>query len=298
VRHVRMLGLALAAMLTMSALTLTFASSALAKKSLWNKMDECPFGAKVMTPGGEAETHFCLFGEAGPESFFQAGKVTVHFVKPIDLYGGVAEDPENSEANTYVPPLNNVQISKEAEPGPSLTEGIDAEKLEEPEKARYEAYLASGKSTSTTETIELAKENIFVDFTPFFSENGESFGFPVLIHIKNPFLGKTCYDGSTAEPINVPYTTGETSPPPPNTPIRGGIGNEGEPEEGLLNAEAILVNNEYAAPGVKGCGVNGGADAAVDAGLGLPSPAGSNTTELIGLLWTSTVHQTEKHVHQ
>lgn len=293
-----MLGLALAAVLTMSALTLSFASSALAKKSLWTKMNECPIGAKVMTPGGEAETHFCLFGEAGPESFFQAGKVTVHFVKPIDLYGGVAEEPDGGEANTWVPPLNNVQISKEAEPGPSLTEGIEAEKLEEPEKKRYEKYLASGKSTATTETIELAKEAIFVDFTPFFAENGESFGFPVLIHIKNPFLGNSCYDGSTVEPINVPYTTGETSPPPPNTPIRGGIGNEGEPELGLLNAEATLVNNEYAAPGVHGCGVNGGADAAVNAGLGLPSPAGSNTTELIGLLWTSTVHQTEKHIHQ
>ena len=295
-RHVRMLGLALAAIFTMSALMLSFAPSALAKKSLWKKMEECPFGAKVMTPGGEAETHFCLFGEAGPESYFQAGKVTIHFVKPIDLYGGVAEEPDGGEANTYVPPLNNVEISKEAEPAPSLTEGIDAEKLEEPEKARYEEYIASGKSTKTTETIEVAKEGIFVDFTPFFAENGESFGFPVMIHIKNPFLGKNCYDGSTAEPINVPYTTGETDPPPPNTPIEGGIGDEGEPELGLLNAEATLVDNEYAAPGVQNCGVNGGADAAIDGGLGLPSPAGSNTTELIGLLWTSTVNQTEKHI--
>ena len=297
-RRVRMLGLALAAILTMSAVTLSFASSALAKKSLWTKMSECPIGAKVMTPGGEAETHFCLFGEAGPESYYQAGKVTIHFGKPVDLFGGIAEDPETTEANTYVPPLNNVQISKEAEPGPSLTEGIDAEKLEEPEKQRYEAYIAAGKSTKTTETIELAKESIFVSFTPFFGENGESFGFSVLIHIQNGFLGKTCYDGSTVEPINVGYTTGETNPPPPNTPIAGGIGEEHEPEVGLLNAEATLVNNEYAAPGVKGCGVNGGADAAVDAGLGLPSPAGSNTTKLIGTLWTATVNQTEKHIQQ
>lgn len=291
-----MLGLCLAAVFAMSALTLSFASSALAKKSLWNKMDECPFGAKVMTPGGEAETHFCLFGEAGPESYFQAGKVTIHFVKPIDLYGGVAEDPENAEANTYVRPLNNVQISKEAEPGPSLTEGVNAEKLAEPEKARYEAYLASGRSTATTETIEVADEGIFVSFSPFFGEHGESFGFPVMIHIKNPFLGKGCYDGSTAEPIDVPYTTGETNPPAPNTPIEGGIGEEHEPEPDLVNAEAKLVDNEYAAPGVQGCGVNGGADGAIDAGLGLPSPAGTNATELIGLLWTSTVTQTEKHI--
>jgi hypothetical protein len=297
VRHVRILGCCLVAAFALSALTLSFASSALAKKNLWTKMDECPIGAKVMTPGGEAGTHFCLFGEAGPESYFQAGKVTIHFVKPVDLYGGVAEDPETNEANTYVPPRNNVQITKEAEPAPSLTEGIDAEKLVEPEKQRYENYIAAGKSTKVTETIELAKESIFVNFTPFFGEHGESFGFSVLIHITNPFLGKSCYDGSTVEPIDVPFTTGETSPPPPNTPIKGGIGNEGEPEPDLVNAETTLVDNEYAAPGVSGCGVNGGADAALDEGLGLPSPAGTNTTELIGLLWTSTTKRVEEHVH-
>ena len=292
-----MLGLSLMALLAMSALMLSVASSALAKKSAWARFDECPFGATAMTPGGPAPTHFCLYGEAGPESFFQAGKVTIHFTKPIQLSGGIAEDPENNEANTYIPPRNNVQITKEAEPGPSLTEGIDAEALAEPEKARYEQYVASGKPTKTTETIELAKEDIFVDLTPFFGEHGESFGFSVLIHIQNRFLGKSCYVGSTVSPIDVPFTTGETSPPPPNTPIRGEVGEEfGEEESIILSAFAVLVDNEYAAPGVSGCGINGGADAGLDAGLGLPSAAGNNTTELIGKLYTVTAHQAEKHV--
>ena len=176
-------------------------------------------------------------------------------------------------------------ISKEAEPAPSLTEGLNAENLAEPEKKRYEEYIASGKSTKATETVELASPNLFLSLHNLFSENGPTFRFSIMIHIQNPFLGKACYDGSTVAPIEVPFTTGTTSPPPPNTPITGRLGNEGEPEPDLENAETTLVNNEYAAPGVSGCGINGGADAALNAGLGLPSPAGNNTTELIGLLW-------------
>jgi hypothetical protein len=298
VRHVRMLRLALAVVFAMSALTLNFASSAIAKKSPWAKFEQCPFGAKVVTPQGEKGPQFCFFGEAGKESFFQAGKVTVHFVKPIDLRGALAEYEENGERiNPFIAPRNNELITKEAEPGPSLTEGIDAEKLEEPEKKRYEEYVAAGKSTKTTETIELAKPNIFVSLRKFFSEVGPSFSFSVLIHIQNPFLGKTCLDGSTVTPIEVPFTTGETAPPPPNTPIRGAIGAEFEEEELIDGAEATLVDNEYAAPGVTGCGVNGGADAALNAGLGLPSPAGSNTTELIGRLYVASAKRTEEHIH-
>jgi hypothetical protein len=293
-----MLRLCLVAVFAMGVATLSIASPALAKKSLWSKMEECPFGAKVVAPNGEeVPTHFCTFGEAGPESFYQAGKVTIHFVKPVDLYGGIAEVPGAApgQEDIFITPRNGVSISKEAEPGPSLTE-LDAEDLAEPEKARYEKYLASGKSTATTETVELAKPNLFLSLHDLFAESGPTFGFSIMIHIQNPFLGKECYDGTTVTPIEVPFTTGTTSPPLPNTPIEGEVGEEGEPEPDLDNAVAKLVDNEYAAPGVSDCGVNGGADAAVDAGLGLPSPAGNNTTELIGKLWITTATQAEKHI--
>jgi hypothetical protein len=108
--------------------------------------------------------------------------------------------------------------------------------------------------------------------------------FPIMVHISNPFLGERCYDGTTIEPIVVTFTTGETSPEPPNTPIHGFAGTQETFGEGSVIEvqKARLVNNSYAAPGVEGCGYEGHADQAVDAGLGLPSPAGSNTTVLIG----------------
>ena len=96
----------------------------------------------------------CIFGEAGGESFFQAGKVTVHFVKPVLLSLGFEENEETG-ALVVLGARNGQTISKEAEPGPDLTE-IDTEALPEGEKVRYEEYIANGGSTKTTETIELA----------------------------------------------------------------------------------------------------------------------------------------------
>jgi hypothetical protein len=294
VRHVRMLGLCLVAVFASSATTLAVASPALALKTgpegAFEKFNECPLNAP--------ELNGCIHGEAGKESFFQAGKVTVTFKKPVLLEIGFREN----EAGEFsvVGARNGNSISKEAEPAPSLTEALVAEKLEEPEKKRYEAYIAAGKSTKTTETIELAvpASEIFLSENNLLLEANEGFGFSVMIHIQNGFLGKNCYDGTTVEPIEVPFTTGETHPEPPNTPIHGFLGKLSSESKGeiLIIAGQKLVNNEYAVPGVSGCGIGGGADAALNAGLGLPSPAGSNTTELVGNLWQTGAETAREHL--
>jgi hypothetical protein len=285
VRHVRMLGLCLGALFAVSAFV---AGPAMAKKAVneWEKFADCPAGYPPVRAGLGA-VQACITGEAGPESFFQAGKVTVTFVKPIKLNGGFEENEETGELQ-WIGARFGDTISKEAEPGPALNEAINPELLPEAERARYEAYIAAGRSTKTTATIELAKpaKDIYLNEANLIGEEGEAFGFPVMIHLSNKFLGKKCYVGSTVEPIEVPFTTGATAPEPPNTPIHGTLGSISVKGEGTiltLNG-TVLVNNEYAAPGVQGCGVNGGANAAIDAGLGLPSPAGSNTTQLVGNL--------------
>lgn len=282
------------------ALGVVGAGPALAKKAPANeyeKFADCPAGLPPVGPGFGA-VQACITGEAGKESFFQAGKVTVKFVKPIGLNGGFEEQQETEQLQFIGSRFGNT-ITTEAEPAPSLTEGVDAELLSEPEKARYEAYLAAGKSTKVTATIELAKPatDIYLNEANLLGEEGETFGFPVMIHLSNAFLGKHCYVGSTVEPIEVPFTTGETSPEPPNTPIHGSIGNIMVNSEGtILTLENTkLVNNSYAAPGVQGCGINSGADAAINGGLGLPSPAGSNTTELIGHLSQAGSARVEEH---
>jgi hypothetical protein len=241
-------------------------------------------------PTAEPKVNGCLYGVAGPESFYQAGKVTVHFVKPVVLQGGTFRE-EEPFIKHMAGALNKQTIVPVAEPTESLNEGIDAELLPEPEKKRYEEYIAKGGSTKVTATTELAgpAENIVVNTKSTLEESNESenapaFTFQVMIHLKNKFLGEGCYVGTPYEPVVVPFYTGETSPPAPNVPIKGHAGTLTTFAEGsvALVSGARLVNNSYPSPGVHGCGVYGKADAALNAGLGLPSPAGSNTTELVG----------------
>ena len=54
------------------------------------------------------------------------------------------------------------------------------------------------------------------------------------------------------------------------------------------NLTDTLVNASFASPGVEGCGVGGGADAAIDSALGYPSPSGQNLTILNGTLTLTT----------
>lgn len=297
-RHLRMLGICMAAILAVSGIA---ASGALAKKSreanVWEKFNECPWNAEPFEPGDSSDDS-CVYGEAGPESFFQAGKVTVHFKKPVILRGGLEETAEGHFQ--WIGARYGDTISPEAEPAPSLTEGVDAELLPPAEKARYEAYLAGGGKTKVTATIELAKAPtsiILKEGNLIEENNAPAFIFPVEIHLSNKFLGTHCYVGNYQEPVIVPFTTGETAPEPPNTPIHGHAGELHFSEEGTyLELRGVrLVNNEYAAPGVQGCGVNSEADAAINAALGLPSPAGSNTTELIGNLFEANAKSAQEH---
>jgi hypothetical protein len=188
------------------------------------------------------------------------------------------------------PAANGVTIVPVAEPTESLTEGIDAELLPEKEKKRYEEYLAGGGSTAVTATTELAgpADEIIIGTGSTLEEFNESTGypgfkFPVMIHLKNKFLGEGCYVGSTAEPIVIAFYTGETNPPAPNKPIHGAQEGLSSHAEGIIaDDRATEVNNSYASPGVHGCGAEYGADQALDAGLGLPSPAGTNVSVLKG----------------
>src|SRR6185312_9408680 len=75
-------------------------------------------------------------------------------------------------------------------------------------------------------------------------------------HLENPFLGKSCYVGSSGSPVTWNLTSGTTSPPAPNKPITGTVGEVQFLEEGsILEAKgAKLVDNAWSAPGASGCG--------------------------------------------
>jgi len=115
-------------------------------------------------------------------------------------------------------------------------------------------------------------------------QEGTGLQLPVKVHLINPTLGASCYIGSDSDPAVLSLTTGTTSPPPPNTPISGTFADL-EFNDAFTNitiGDLGLVDNAFSAPVANGCGSGGNLDAAVNAIVGLPSPAGKNTAILNG----------------
>jgi hypothetical protein len=139
----------------------------------------------------------------------------------------------------------------------------------------------SEKALKLYATIELAGTPGSVQELPF--------TVPVKVHLESQLLGKTCYVGSNANPIQLALTFGTTSPPPPNKPITGKEPEEQRPEAGrpavFVAANGIFVDNAYAVPGATGCLLEAGSkkiaiDSVVNAVYGLPAAAGTNEAVL------------------
>jgi hypothetical protein len=109
---------------------------------------------------------------------------------------------------------------------------------------------------------------------------------PVKVKLDNPLLGSECYIGSNTEPITLKLTTGKTNPPAPNKTIKGSVGELTTRAEGriLVVKNNSLVDNSFSAPGTNGCGLFGLLDPILNAALGVPSKAGTNTAILNGTL--------------
>jgi len=101
---------------------------------------------------------------------------------------------------------------------------------------------------------------------------------PVKVKLDNPLLGSSCYIGTNSNPVRVNLTTGTTSPPPPNRPISGRLGELAfdETTGALILRDTVNVDNAFAIPGASGCGLLGILNPVVNLKLGLPSAAGNN----------------------
>lgn len=118
--------------------------------------------------------------------------------------------------------------------------------------------------------------------TPF---GGDGINLPVKIHLINPVIGNSCYIGSNANPINLHLITGETTPPPPNKPIKGKIPTFEFDELGIIhNEDGIYVDNAFGVPGATGCTIKLfgllpiNMNPLVNLQAGLPAAAGTNET--------------------
>jgi hypothetical protein len=118
----------------------------------------------------------------------------------------------------------------------------------------------------------------------------ESFLVPVKLHLESPLLGKGCYIGSSASPIDLNLTVGATNPPAPNMPISGHPTSPQEPEasrpEVTRGEGGLFVDNAYAVPAASGCQLQIGGftllplDNLINSAYKLPAAAGTNESML------------------
>jgi hypothetical protein len=251
-------------------------------------------------PLGDASLSACLAAKTETGEFV-AGSQAVPITAPITLQGGFTENEETG-ALTFV----GAEGADTLTPVPQKVPGglLGLVKCNEVSNEFLRAvceWVFENKYTGVNATTELAApaSSIGLNEGNLLGEEGTALSLPVKVHLENPLLGSECYIGSNASPIILNLTTGTTSPPAPNKPIKGSVGKVEVNSEGtiLTLSKNSLVNNSFAAPGVSGCGESLSflLDPIVDAKLGLPAAAGHNTAILNGTLHQSGAARVREH---
>ena len=288
-------GRVLVALLIAALAALALSSSAQAKLTgAFTRFAQCPYT--------NAEVETCLFSvtESGEVVL---GSKKVPIVNPVTLQGGAKEFNEKEEFQQFVAASNGVTLSKTPQPVPGGLAGlVNCKEISEP-FLRFACELAFENGlTGLNATLELSKPASEIRLNQFHiaAEEGVGLKLPVKVHLENPFLGSSCYVGSSSSPINWNLTTGATNPPGPNKSISG-FGGEGKFLEGARIIELKnnkLVDNAWAAPGASGCGgflVELALDPIINLAAGLPAEAGHNTAILKGTVSTTTAAAVNKN---
>lgn len=243
------------------------------------QFNECPLNDEAVFG--------CIYSESSG-GYFEMGAKTVPLVNPVVLQGGLEFDESHKEH--FVGAENGETLVKVPQPVPGGLLGIEAPKW-------WPIWLQSWFNNAINEgftgvyaTVELAgpASGISINLINLVFEKGTAISLPVKIKLDNPLLGSNCYIGSDSSPVVIDFTSGETSPPPPNEPIHGSAGTAEKNEAGTIFtlSGGALLNNSFAAPGASGCGglFSFFIDPLVNSIVGLPSPAGTNTAVLEGTL--------------
>ncbi len=244
-------------------------------------------------PLSRATLFGCVYSESNG-GYFQIGKKNTPLVNTVILQGGIEPKVGGEPGEfSFFGAENGDTLSKTPQPVPGGLLGIEA-------PAWWPKFLRdlfnetiNNGFTGVQATVELAAPatSIKINTLNILLEQGIALSLPVKIKLSNPFLGNNCYVGSNSKPIVIDFTSGETSPPPPNKPIKGSAGTLTVNGTGTLItlSGGSLVNNSFAAPGANGCGglFSFLVDPFVNSIVGLPSPAGTNAAVLQGKLQTA-----------
>jgi hypothetical protein len=255
------------------------------------KFNQCP----STTPG----VVHCLYSVTNSGEIV-LGTKTTKIEHPVTLQGGYSE--ENAEGfSTFYAASNGETLTKAAQNVPGGLLGIVPPESSPPLVKLLSKFFFENSITGVTATLELAKPASEIKLSNFnlLVEEGTALYLPVKVHLQNPFLGSSCYVGSSSSPIIWPLTTGPTSPPEPNKSITGkpGFVELKDNFELAQLTENTLVENAWSAPAATGCGgiISFLVDPVIDSMIGLPSASGHNTAILNNTIDTATVGSVNAH---
>ena len=280
----------------------------------------CPL-KEMKELGASPESSLCNFNETtggevkiGETSVPINSGVNEH--KTLTLEGGAIEtgNPENEREFFLLPGANGQSFSKtELDVPGGLADIVNCNLIkgeglwEKFERGACKVFFESGplEVTATTESVATATDPAILNLRALGLERNESaVHLPVRIHLKNTFLGSSCYIGSEKEPITLNLTTGATSPKSPNKSIKGKTGRAETPKEEkegkvltyLRFTENSLVDNAFSVPKAEGCGefFSFIIDPVIDEKLKLPSADGNNTAILNGTLNVTSAENIEE----
>ena len=288
-KHPKSRGAVCTAMLSAILASLLLAGSASAKLTgEFTKFQYCPYTT--------ATVERCMVAiTTGGEVVLGTKKVTIE--KEVTLQGGYTEPAESGPEEGYAKffaATNGITLSKAAQNVPGGLLGIVPEEKSPALVKALIKFFFENKLTGVTSTLELANSasDIRVNESHLAEGVGVALKLPVKVHLENPFLGKSCFVGSSGSPIKFELSAGVTSPPGPNKSISGKTG-EVEFLEGariLRLSGNELVDNAWSAPAASGCGgiLSFLVNPIINGQIGLPSAAGKNTAVLKNTVLTTT----------
>ncbi|HSZ68917.1 MAG TPA: hypothetical protein VK756_01010 [Solirubrobacteraceae bacterium] len=266
-------------------------AAALAHSGEFAKFNYCP-----STTTGVAH---CLISVTNSGEII-LGKKTTPIVNPVTLQGGYSE--ENSENfSTFYAATNGITLSKTKEPVPGGLLGIVPPESSPPLVKLLSKFFFENELTGINAVLELAKpaSEIKLSNLNLELEEGIALKLPVKVHLENPFLGSSCYVGSSTSPLIWNLTTGVTNPLAPNKAISGKAGfvEIKEKFEIVQLNENSLVENAWSAPAASGCGgvLSFLVDPIIDTEIGLPATDGNNTAILNNTIDSATVGSVNAH---
>lgn len=228
--------------------TLGLAGTASAKLTgEFTKFQQCPWT--------NSEVKRCIYSlTTGGEVVLGNKKVPIE--KPVLLQGGYGVAV--SQFSKFYAATNGITLSKAAQTLPGGLLGIVPPEKSSALVKALSKFFFENALTGVNSTLELAKpaSEIKISEIHLAEEEGVALKMPVMVHLENPFLGKSCFIGSSSSPIIWELRIDATSPPLPNKSITGSGGKTKFLEEGqiLSLTGTELVDNAWSAPTASGCG--------------------------------------------